>query len=110
VVHRDFLIKQTSKTLHEWGIPHDIIAPGHRTTGENIQVASVNTLARRLDSWTIPSLLVIDEAHHAILHLGKGFRLAAAIDKDSRCQCDSGTTRRSRAGRGSGRHFRSYGR
>ena len=66
VAHRRELIRQASRKLTDAAVTHGIIAPGHTATRDPVQVASVQTVARRLD--TLPSfdLIVIDEAHHAV--------------------------------------------
>jgi DNA repair protein RadD len=69
LVHRQELVDQTSRTLTEIGVNHGIIAAGYRQDlSHGVQIASVQTLARRLHQ--IPAdffqLLVIDEAHHAV--------------------------------------------
>lgn len=67
LVHRAELLDQTSRTLTAFGVPHGIIAAGRTSDGsELIQVASVQTLVRRIDRVIDPDLIVIDEAHHAI--------------------------------------------
>jgi len=66
LVHRRELIAQTSAKLTLADVPHGIIAAGVSGANASIQVASVQTLARRLDRITAqPDLIVIDEAHHA---------------------------------------------
>lgn len=65
LVHRDSLLTQASRSLTECGVEHGIIAPGHSTTTDAIQIASVQTLVRRLDRYQAFDLLVVDEAHHA---------------------------------------------
>jgi superfamily II DNA or RNA helicase len=66
LVHRRELIAQTSHKLQLAGVEHGIIAAGVSAANASIQVASVQTLARRLDSITAsPDLILIDEAHHA---------------------------------------------
>jgi superfamily II DNA or RNA helicase len=67
LVHRAELLRQTSRHLARLGVDHGIIAPGVRMGSDLVQVASVQTLARRLDRFEIqaPDVLVIDEAHHA---------------------------------------------
>ncbi|MEO5375641.1 MAG: DEAD/DEAH box helicase [Alphaproteobacteria bacterium] len=69
LVHRAELVDQTSRTFAEEGIPHGVIAAGPaggRWMGnEPVIVASVQTLARRLDAVPAPDLLFVDEAHHA---------------------------------------------
>lgn len=65
VAHRDQLIKQASRKLNDYGARHGIIMAGY-TPDHNarIQVASVQTLVRRLDKITFePDVIVIDEAH-----------------------------------------------
>jgi superfamily II DNA or RNA helicase len=67
LVHRQELLLQASRSLSTMGLQHGLIAAGFPRTGHAIQVASVQTLVRRLDTlrWT-PDLIVVDEAHHAI--------------------------------------------
>jgi len=66
LVHRRELIAQTSHKLDLAGVEHGIIAAGHPGANAPIQVASVQTLARRLERVTTsPDLILIDEAHHA---------------------------------------------
>jgi DNA repair protein RadD len=69
LVHRQELVDQASRSLHAIGCNHGIIAAGYRQDlRQGVQVASVQTLARRLH--TIPpdffQLLIVDEAHHAV--------------------------------------------
>jgi DNA repair protein RadD len=66
LVHRRELIRQTSSKLQWVGLEHGVIAAGMPATQQAVQVASVQTLVRRLPSmaWQ-PSLVIIDEAHHA---------------------------------------------
>lgn len=67
LVHRRELIAQTSAKLTLADVPHGIIAAGTAAADAPIQVASVQTLARRLERTTAqPDLIVIDEAHHAV--------------------------------------------
>jgi superfamily II DNA or RNA helicase len=67
LVHRRELIRQASQKLSQADVPHGVIAAGDPEADHPVQVASVQTLARRLDrlSWR-PDLIVIDEAHHAV--------------------------------------------
>jgi len=66
LVHRRELITQTAHKLTLAGVPHGIVAAGLPTTKHPIQIASVQTLVRRLDRMPFtPDLIVIDEAHHA---------------------------------------------
>ena len=64
LVHRRELIRQTSDALADLGIRHGIIAPGHSPTTDQVQIASVQTLVRRLNGKRKPDLIIIDEAHH----------------------------------------------
>lgn len=66
LVHRRELIHQTASKLQWAGLEHGIIAAGHPASDHAVQIASVQTLVRRLSrmAWS-PSLVIIDEAHHA---------------------------------------------
>jgi DNA repair protein RadD len=66
LVHRQELLRQASKALDDAGIRHGWIASGHIETSDPIQIASVQTLARRLvaGKWN-PKLIIVDEGHHA---------------------------------------------
>ena len=63
VADRISLIDQTSKTFDKYSIPHGVIQSTHwrYRPYEQIQVASIQTLARR--KWTDNDLIIIDEAH-----------------------------------------------
>jgi superfamily II DNA or RNA helicase len=64
LVHRQELVDQTVKTLRAFGVDHGVIAAGRTPERwRSVQVASVQTLVRRLDDFR-PDLIVIDEAHH----------------------------------------------
>lgn len=66
LVHRRELIHQASSKLTAAGVEHGIIAAGVQRADATVQVASVQTLIRRLATidWE-PCLIIIDEAHHA---------------------------------------------
>lgn len=68
LAHRRELIRQASAKLTAAGVAHGIVAPGHTPTRDAVQVASVQTLQRRLRDprYAAPDLIVIDEAHHAV--------------------------------------------
>ena len=67
LVHRRELIKQASKKLADIKVPHGIIAAGFKPSTHQIQVASVQTIVRRLNSTSFkPALIIIDEAHHSV--------------------------------------------
>jgi DNA repair protein RadD len=68
LVHRQELLRQASASLSSLGVRHGLIMPRRAMDlSAHVQVASVQTLARRLHK--LPSslfqLLVIDEAHHS---------------------------------------------
>jgi DNA repair protein RadD len=67
LVHRRELVTQASDKLTKAGVQHGIIAAGFDPSDRPVQVASVQTLIRRLNSGTFtPDLIIIDEAHHAV--------------------------------------------
>jgi len=70
LAHRIELIQQIDETLsYKYGIAHGIIKSGIEEEMDfPVQVASVQTIARRLDRWKQKgfSYIIIDEAHHAV--------------------------------------------
>ncbi len=64
LVHRQELVSQCSSALESLGVPHGVIAPGRTATYDPVQVASVQTLVRRLQRTPAPNMIIIDEAHH----------------------------------------------
>ena len=70
LVHRKELINQVVNTLDEVGLGDmvGVIQSGHAVDKTaRLQVASVQTLARRIDEyreWLNPHVIFIDEAHH----------------------------------------------
>ena len=70
LAHRTELIQQIDETLsHKYGIAHGIIKSGYEENSRfPVQVASVQTILRRLEKWTKEgfSYIIIDEAHHAV--------------------------------------------
>lgn len=64
VVHRIELVRQASRAFDMIGVRHGIIAPGHTQTRDAIQIASIDTLVRRLDRVACPDLVIFDECHH----------------------------------------------
>jgi DNA repair protein RadD len=78
LAHRRELIDQTSRKLDDLDVPHGVIMADHPRTRPYlpVQVASVQTLARRLtlsesnpDRPAVqPDLVFVDEAHHARAH------------------------------------------
>lgn len=81
LVHRQELLSQTARTLGRFEVDHGLIAPGAEMTGSMVQVASVQTLVRRLDrlDWE-PDLIVVDEAHHCTADTGHG-RIVGHFDR-----------------------------
>lgn len=63
LVHQNELLSQTSKALWRQQLEHGMIASGKQRSTMNAQVASVQTLIRRIDKYPEPDLLIIDEAH-----------------------------------------------
>ena len=71
-VHRHELIEQTAKTFTALDIPHGIIAAGiPANLNLPVQIASVQTLARRIDSVPAPDFLICDECHHILANTYK---------------------------------------
>ena len=71
-VHRQELIKQTSETFSRLDIPHGIICSGvPMQTDLPVQIASVQTLALRLDKIPAPDFLICDECHHILANTYK---------------------------------------
>lgn len=67
IVHRDELLQQVSRTLDAFSVPHTFCAAGYGYDSRfNVIVASAMTLVNRLHRMKAPTLVVIDEAHHAI--------------------------------------------
>jgi len=66
LVHRRELLHQASRKLTNIGLDYGLIAAGIPATDHPVRIASVQTLVRRLPrmDWQ-PSLIIIDEAHHA---------------------------------------------
>ena len=65
LVHRKELIDQVDRTYSAFDIPHGFVAADYGYFHMPIQIASVQTLVRRLDRVQEPDLIIIDEAHHA---------------------------------------------
>jgi len=65
LAHRDQLIKQASRKLHDYGVEHGVIMPGFTPNYQaNVQVASIQTMVRRMHKLKLKfDLIVIDEAH-----------------------------------------------
>ena len=68
LVHRQELLRQASTSLNSMGVRHGLISPRHgMDLSAHVQIASVQTLARRLHKLppSLFQLLVVDEAHHS---------------------------------------------
>ena len=65
LAHRDTLIKQASGKLKDYEVGHGIIMASYTPDAlAKVQVASVQTLVRRLGKMRfVPDLIIIDEAH-----------------------------------------------
>ncbi len=86
IAHLKEILIATSNKLFDEGIPHGWIAAGrdgnHRLP---VQVAMVQTLARRLDRYQPPDLIIVDEAHLAVANTYQQiFEWAGAGPKFSR--------------------------
>lgn len=65
LVHRRELIKQSVSTFNQVNINHGVIAPTfYMEPTKKVQIASVQTVARRYHKLPKPDLIVWDEAHH----------------------------------------------
>lgn len=64
LVHRKHLVDQTAAMLTKFNIPHGVIQAGKQVNNEPIQVASVQSLIRRLGDWRF-DFLITDECHLA---------------------------------------------
>lgn len=73
LAHRDTLIRQASAKLDDYGVDHGIIMAGFTPNRHHlVQVASVQTLTRRLGKAKLNfDLIIIDEAH---LSAAKSYR------------------------------------
>ena len=66
IAHRREILDQISATLKRVGVPHGFIQAGKSASTQPAMVASIQTLARRLDTVPAPDLVIIDEAHHSV--------------------------------------------
>lgn len=65
LAHRRELLRQISSALRSVGVRHSVMSGGSRGIPvSNVVVASVFTLARRLEHFPAPDLIIGDEAHH----------------------------------------------
>ncbi len=82
LVHRQELLSQCSDALTSLGVNHGIIAPGRTLTRDHVQVASVQTLIRRLNTIPDPDLIICDECHH----LSRGSSWGKIVDSFPRAR------------------------
>jgi DNA repair protein RadD len=67
IAHRVEILEQIEHALALAGVDYGVIAPGHPDSDAPVQIASVATLARRLDRWRDRfDFVVVDEAHHGV--------------------------------------------
>lgn len=71
LVHRRELISQAAETFREDKIDFGIIAPGYPMLYRAIQIASVQTISRRLNKIIVPELVIPDECHHSVARTWK---------------------------------------
>lgn len=64
LTHRNTLLLQASEKIKSMGLNHGIIASGYKSLRYRIQVASVQTLVKRLQYWKHFDFIIIDECHH----------------------------------------------
>ncbi len=76
VVHRSYLIDQTSEKLKAMGVRHGVVRPGVLLNKEKIQVISVDTIIRKLHKFEKFDYLIFDEGHHVV----KGNKWGKLID------------------------------
>ena len=78
MAHRVELVDQIADTLKAFNVAFGYIAAGYpKAPAMRVQVASVQTLARRMDDHEKPDLIIVDEAHHATTKNTIGRILAA---------------------------------
>lgn len=65
LVHRQELLTQASSSLARLGVDHGLISPRYTQANHPVQIASVQTLVRRLGQQEAPELIIVDEAHHS---------------------------------------------
>src|SRR6266403_1193102 len=93
LVHQDILIRQMSNKLHEFDVPHGIIKAGFTPNHHcRIQVASVQTMMRRIKKFRYEfELICIDEAHRSV---SQGYRDVLAAIPGHRLLGITGTPQR----------------
>ena len=66
VAQRGLILDQLGDNLTEEGVVSGRIQAGREVVDAPVQLAMVQSLARRLDRVPLPDLLIVDEAHHAV--------------------------------------------
>lgn len=66
LVHRKELRKQASGEFLNFAVPHGIIANGMPVSKANVQVATIQGIARKIHLLGKFDLVVVDEAHHSV--------------------------------------------
>jgi superfamily II DNA or RNA helicase len=66
IAHRSEILDQISRALSTIGVKHGFIQAGKPYVPMPVMVASIQTLARRVNSLPQPKLTVWDEAHHCV--------------------------------------------
>lgn len=72
MVHRKELIEQTSETFTALNIKHGIISSSSpKFYDRPVQIASVQTLVKRIGQISAPDFIICDEAHHIVANTYK---------------------------------------
>ena len=80
IVHRIELLNQASEKLISLGVDHGKISPHFMPEYEkHIQVASIDSIIKRLDKISMPDLIIFDECHHVV----KGNKFGRLVEKFS---------------------------
>jgi DNA repair protein RadD len=64
LVHRDELLRQAVGAFSKMNVPAGLIKQGQAQTSDCLQIASAQTLLKRLERWPHFDLAIFDEAHH----------------------------------------------
>lgn len=65
LAHRQELLSQASRTLVKFGVDHGVLRGGTKPDiGQQVLVASTQTVVRRLKDLPPPNLIILDESHH----------------------------------------------
>jgi len=65
IVHRRELCKQTSREFWKGKVEHGLIMAGKAQTQVPVQIGTVLTCAKRVETWKKPDIIIIDEAHRS---------------------------------------------